>query len=451
VGPPPPSPKKDTKFNAPAFLYQQRRFLQSQHHFATDEAGRLYHYQNGCYHPKGEDFVERWLYNSAFRGDNAVHWRPGYASEVCTAIKLGSPTLWTKPPDDEINVLNGILKWDGTKWELHPHNPLHWMSHIQLPIFYDPTATCPAWKAHAKALLPDEDPDLLFKIAAFGLTPGGNAGQFAIIFLGEQGGEGKSVTLTMLAKLWGDDNIISRSPFDFQNNRFSTHYLRGKLIWMCFDMPVRPFVETDTFKQIITQDRVQAEIKGGAHYEFYPFCKVIMAGNRMPSAAEGGHGFARRWFPIMFYKSLPKSAHRPTHELAALYHSPQELSGALNEALRWHPVLLQQGLTTTPDYQTLINEMDIKFDPVDAWLDKVVEEVSFHEEGEVFKEGLYNEYKDWCITLQKVSPMSKEAFGKAIKKKFPLVRPGRSSSEGRPRSWVGIRRKNSVTKQSRKD
>lgn len=137
--------------------------IQATEHFATAEGGRLFHYTGGCYHSRGESFVKRRVLKILEVNDATSHWSDHVANEVVKYIVSRSPELWECPPMDRVNLKNGILRVvDQT---LLSHTP-DWLSDIQLPVAFDPAATCPATDKFDAEVFPADCLDLAHELVA---------------------------------------------------------------------------------------------------------------------------------------------------------------------------------------------------------------------------------------------------------------------------------------------
>jgi len=432
-----PSGAAKPKFNKNQFLVDNERELLSKYHFAIDQNRRLWYYSDGRYLPDAiENLLTRWVKQKWSSGIIQQFWDPSHAHRIAQAIAADSPQLWSAPPYlHQLNVANGILEWTGTYWKLLPHSP-SWLSPIQLPLVYDPSAKCPHWDTFTAETFPDDNPDLPYQILAWLAGPYGHGSQVAINFLGESGAEGKSTAITAMCAFLGPSNYQISNLHSLQSNRFSTAYLQGRLALICPDLPTTVMRETETFKKIVTCDEIQAEYKGGKQFQFRPYCKVLTASNRVPTSLEGGSGWSRRWRNVPFSKTL--KARRTPAEMEALLHSPQELSGVLNKVLH-HFIAIQSSGIPLPLPSPGDSSDDLaQLDPVYGWLTQTFRV----EPGTTTpKTDVYQRYKSWCERREQ-SPMSSNALSYAVNRCFPVLPPPergpRDHSGARPYHWVNL-------------
>ena len=124
-------------------VHQMAEAITARHRFAQDAGGRLYVYRGGVYHAEGSSFVAQQVKRLLVRLKLASKWTSHKSDEVVKYLTVDAPLLWEKPPIDQVNVLNGIL--DVNTRSLSPHSA-DFLSPVQLPVTFDPTARCPGWK-----------------------------------------------------------------------------------------------------------------------------------------------------------------------------------------------------------------------------------------------------------------------------------------------------------------
>ena len=155
--------------------------ITTRNHFAKDVGERLYVFQNGVYRPKGERFITARVKELYTGWGLAAKWNSHKAAEVVEYIRVDRPELWTDPPADTINVLNGLL--DVHTRKLRPHSD-EFYSTVQLPVRFDPTAKCEVWDKFTAEVFPEDSQAIAWEIPAW-LATAKNDIQKAILLLGE--------------------------------------------------------------------------------------------------------------------------------------------------------------------------------------------------------------------------------------------------------------------------
>lgn len=401
-------------------------------HFARDAGNHLFHYRDGVYHRKGERISRRKTKEILKEWEQEDAWSSYRASEVTEYIRVDRAQLWERPLADRLNLKNGILHLE--TGELKPHTP-EFLSLVQLPVEYDPEATCPAWDRFCKSTFPKDayEANVHWQIVAW-LIDLNTSIQKALLLLGD-GGNGKSVYLGNLASFLGERNVTNKSLHFLENNRFATAALQGRLANICPDLPSAHLSETIMFKAIVGGDRIPAEYKHGENFDFLPFCKLLFSANHPPRSSDSSDGFYRRWLTIPFNKTFKGEERVPRAKLDAALQKPEELSGLLNKALQWLPHVRKKGITETPSMKEALKEFREVTDPFSVWVrDYLVE----HPEIYVSCSDLRKHYNQ---TAKKEGwpPMNKTSFGIHIKQEFPKVEVKRRTlAGGRERCYIGI-------------
>lgn len=184
--------------------------------FAQDEGGKLYRYHAGVYQPRGEAFVKVRVKKLCKKLDRLAEWSSYLANEVVEYIRVDSLLLWQRPPSDVVNLRNGLLNI-GTR-QLAKHTPEH-LSAVQLPVVYDPTATCPQIDRFISEVFPDDSTTLAFEIPAWLMLPDTSI-QKAVLLIGS-GGNGKSRYLRMVEAFLGNCNVSNLSLHRLESDRFA--------------------------------------------------------------------------------------------------------------------------------------------------------------------------------------------------------------------------------------
>jgi putative DNA primase/helicase len=388
--------------------------IQESAHFARDGGGTLYIYRDGFYKSGAENYIRQRVKELANESGHPDEWSSNFAKEVSEYIRADAPELWPIPPTGIINVENGRL--DVITRELTPHSP-EFLSPIQLPIRFDPTANGIAWQWFVEEVFPEDARDLAWEIAAWTMTPE-NSIQKAVLLTGE-GANGKSVYLAGLTAFLGTRNVAGVSLHTLESDRFATASLVGKLANICPDLPGAKLTGTSIFKAVTGGDLIRAERKFRDSFEFRPYAKLIFSANQLPTSDDATHAFFRRQLIVPFVKTFDeKSASTiPRAELDALLAEPAELSVLLNLALDALPRLRSRGFTESDSTQSALEEYRRIGDPLVTWLEaNVVDDPA----GEILKRKLIDGYRAACVEAKRPL-MTDTAFGRALHKARPSI------------------------------
>ena len=244
--------------------------IQQLEHFAVDEAGSFYVYENGIYQPHGDQAVRSLVKDVLREIGRSGSWTSHRTKEVRAYLAVDAPTLWERPPLDQINVLNGQLHLGTGEFLPHSHE---WLSPIQIPVEFHPSATCPEIDGFIQAVFPEDNLAIAYEMAADIVTPETFSAKG--VHLEWSGGNGKSTWLALLTRFVGDKNVTGTSLHDLEKNRFASARLHGKLANICPDLPNEQLAGTSIFKAITGGDRVLGEHKFKHAFEFTPFVRLI--------------------------------------------------------------------------------------------------------------------------------------------------------------------------------
>jgi P4 family phage/plasmid primase-like protien len=399
-------------------------------HFAQDAGGKLYRFSDGTYKQHAERYIRRRVKEILEESGHSAKWSSHRASEVAEYIRADAPELWESPPLDKINLANGIL--DLESGDLRDHDP-GFLSPVQIPVRYDPSAGCPRWEKFVSDVFPEDAQDLAFELAADLITPSRST-QKAILLLGE-GSNGKSTWLRALTSFVGSTNAGGVSLHKLESDRFATARLMGKLTNICPDLPSTHLTETSVFKAITGGDDLHAEYKYRESFEFRPYCRLVFSANHVPRSGDASHAFFRRWLVVPFERTFEPSEQVPREVLDGRLSSPDELSGVLNRALEILPRVRREGFTESDSMREAWEEFKAMTDPVSVWLENNTVE---HADALVPKSALLTAYNRDC-EKQARAGMTGKAFGQALKRARPQLRDAQRTVSGKlVWCWVGI-------------
>lgn len=289
--------------------------------------GELLVYHEGVYLP-GEGYIRTLI--AEILGSN---WSAAWANSTVTWIWTQVPLVEDTPPDDMINVLNGMIAV-GEQGDVEfsdRHDPKLGLT-VQLPVRYDPKARCPEIEKYLARVLPDEvDRKAVLEIAGYMLVPD-NSLQKAFMMLGE-GGNGRSIFLGLLTHLLGKLNVSHKPLQKLDSDKFALAALYGKLANIVADISSEELRKTSVFKGITGGDRLDAEHKYGHSFSYTPFARLIFSCNEIPVSRDGSLAYEDRWFVMRWDRRVRGTAEQKRALLQDLVSDDRELSGFLNLAL----------------------------------------------------------------------------------------------------------------------
>jgi len=386
--------------------------------------GRLYHWRDGVYRPDGNNWVKRQV--KAILKARDKGWYSRLAEEVAEYIRIDAPELWEQPPQDTINVANGLV--DLASGELRPHSPAY-LSPVQLPVIYDPEATCQEWDRFAAEVFPSDAIELAFELPAKLMVPGEEINKAEILLGG--GANGKSTFLEAVRAFLGRRNVSAISLHRLESDRFSVARLAGKLANICADIPSTHLENTSVFKSITGGDEVTGEFKFKDSFEFTPFCRLVFSANHLPRSADASHAFFRRWRVARFDRTFEGQACVPRPELDARLRAPGELSGVLNRCLAVLPAVRRRGVLESASMKEAWIEFRETTDPLAIWLDK---SIRVSPDGYVPKGDLRSAYNR-AAQAEGRPVLTEKAFGQAFNRLRPGIEDTQRTVNGKVR-WV---------------
>jgi P4 family phage/plasmid primase-like protien len=204
-------------------------------------------------------------------------------------------------------------------------------------VTYDPTATCPNFKAMLRTVFPDDDVRSCFQRCAGAMLFGRNNSQAMLLFRGS-GGNGKSTLLNVFSKVLGDYAVPC--PIEVFLKTATQH--AGRATPEEMNMPSARMVYasepgmTDTLsgkaiKGFTGGDARMARALHQNPFKYTPTAIPVLQFNRTPRIVEEDEGLRRRLvfipFDVELHKLPEKQRKDPRKVEAALQ---DELSGILN-------------------------------------------------------------------------------------------------------------------------
>jgi putative DNA primase/helicase len=245
-----------------------------------------------------------------------------------------------------------------------------------------------------------------------------------IFLLVGSGGNGKSVYLEIIQKLFGDANVTHVEPTGLAAE-FQRILLKDSLLNIGSDInsdfsrgEIREWL-----LKIADGTTVQACYKGMNHVNFIPRCKLVYACNAMPTA-EIINGLNRRMqfvdFPCQYVENPdpanPKQKQRDINIIAKL---TAELPGIFNWAYAGYRLLNTVGyFTDAPEQASLMQQFEQTSNPVMVFCEDRAS--GFY--GTISRDEIYDWYKMWCdrtghrsLSREKFMPKFRDYMGERIK------------------------------------
>lgn len=327
---------------------------------------------------------------------------------VCNLVSHRSLTNITFDRNPVLTFQNGTLEIETGKFREFSQGDY---CSIIMDYDYDPNASCPVWE-HFIEDVTDYEPrrqEILQFIAGYVLFP--NCKHQKVFILVGSGGNGKSVYLEIIQKLFGDSNVTHVEPTGL-TKEFERIRLKDSLLNIGSD------INSDFSKgeirewllKIADGTSIQACYKGMNHIDFIPRCKLVYACNALPTA-ETINGLNRRMqfvdFPCQYVETpddtKPRQKQRDINIINKL---DNELSGIFNWAYAGYKTLVTVGyFTDAPEQENLIRQFEQTSNPVSVFCEDY--EQSFKKS--VSRSEIYSWYIQWCEDTGH-KPLSREKF-----------------------------------------
>jgi putative DNA primase/helicase len=187
------------------------------------------------------------------------------------------------------------------------------------------------------------------------------------------------------------------------------------------------------FKALTGGDVVSAEYKFRDSFEYAPFCKLLFSANKPPQSDDPTHGFFRRWQVVPFTRCFEEGATSTLRreDIDAKLSQPNELSGVLNKALRALGTVHTGVFSQSDSMREAWEEFRNATDPLAGWLDQATIQLptAMVPQGDLM--AMFNRH----LIDSGRSPVTKTAFGLALKRARPHITVSQRTLRGRIQ-WV---------------
>lgn len=292
--------------------------------------------------------------------------------------------------------------WDVKNWRAYPSDPKYYAIN-QIPHDFtgdlthkDSTVTETFF---TDFIATEDDREMLKQYIGYSLTTDTNQQKFLVLKGME--GIGKSVILRLLNKIVGKDNASSIA-LERLGDRFTTAYLAGKLMNSCGDISSNALKDISVIKQLVGEDPVKGEIKGGAQFYFYSYAKHIFSANRIPiSLDEKSGAFYRRLLILKLNK-------RAKHVQDLEEKLEQEIDYTIYACLRALQRMYKNGGKIIESKQSKCEVLELyrTSDTVKAFLDDLTD---INPNAKMERALLFKCYKTYCNQEER-PPLSRNNF-----------------------------------------
>lgn len=253
-------------------------------------------------------------------------------------------------------------------------------------------------------------------------------------FLVGEANSGKSIILELVQAVVGDD-YVTNIPFDKLGNRFNKSRLVRSRVNICTELAGGKMRDIDFFKLVTAHERITADNKGEAPFEFRVRTKLLTAGNVMPEIPEitGAEALLQRIVILRFNSTIPPEKQDKNMLEKLLNEKSIIFSLAVKELM----TLAKNGFIFAEPKDSAAFKAVIK-DSVNS-VEKFVEEMCvFSLEGKVHLRDLWGEYLRYCDENGLTAKINTTQFVQKILR-FKGVTRGKFRLHGKPLSgFIGI-------------
>lgn len=251
-----------------------------------------------------------------------------------------------------LNLRNGML--DLATGALKPHDPAY-MSSTQLPIVWDPDATCPTYDKWIVRSVGDQVDDLEEATSTM-LDPSRTPSK--AVFLFGPSRSGKSTYLRLMQAVAGVENFSAVTLHQLSDNRFAAANVYLKVLNCAADLSAAHVEDMSIFKMMTGEDPIQADRKFGNQFAFVNRALFAFSANELPTVSESSNAYIERIKPFHFPHSFAGSED-PTIEARMM----QELPGIVARWVRAWQRLADRGHFLATN-QAVRKEFEVRSDRV---------------------------------------------------------------------------------------
>jgi P4 family phage/plasmid primase-like protien len=210
------------------------------------------------------------------------------------------------------------------------------------------------------------------------------------LMLKGNGGTGKSVAVSLIQHIVGNQNTSSISLQDL-NKRFFATGLFGKLLNACADIPCKAMESTDVLKKAVGEDTLLYEKKGQDAIHFCSYAKLLFSTNEMPQNLEDKSDAFYRRLLILDMNQTVRGAEKDLHLKDKV---KAESDYAIHMAMDALKSLYERGVFTESDRsREAVREIQRSSDSICAFTDEML----VRAEGKRLKRSeAFTMYEEYC-------------------------------------------------------
>lgn len=296
--------------------------------------------------------------------------------------------------------------------ECKDHDP-DYLSTLQIPVPWDPDATCPIYEAWLAEVIPDQA-EALEEVASTMLDPSRTPLKQAFLFGPSH--SGKSTFLRIMMKIAGEANTSAVGLHQMVDDKFMSAELYQKMLNSASEIGSSHIDDISLFKRLTGEDPIQANRKYGKTFTFTNRALFAFSANDIPTVSETSRAYVQRIAPFRFDKSFAGREDPKIEE----HMLRKELPGILARWVRAWRQFSERGLYLPQD-PGVTEEFETSSDRVARWVtlrcdvhpDKIGQLVGADEGDSVTS--LYTAFKIWASDDSPAKVMSRPKFSERLR------------------------------------
>lgn len=325
--------------------------------------------------------------------------------------------------------------------KLIPHSPRVFSTYI-LDFEFKEDATCPIFDKICLDIFENQEQiDAIFEYYGIHFyTPFLIELMFILCGIGANG---KSVLLTILNCLLGEDNISTVGIENFNSNNFSFINSLGKLANVVPDMHDISDIDEGVLKQFISREPMLFNRKFKPAVKAKPTAFLTISTNTLPRFTDKTDGIFRRVWLMDMNRQIPEEKRNPLYREERFWKESGELPGIFLKAMQGLSRVVKRGfIKKTASMQKAVQEYRAELNPIMGFYEDCIEKLEGHYQP---TPPVYEQYKTYC-SKNGFKTMSSITFTKHLKMELvkqgisqPLSEENMRIGQYSGRVWKGVR------------
>jgi putative DNA primase/helicase len=313
-----------------------------------------------------------------------------------------------------LNVANATIDLRSGKIRKHRREDfITKLSHVEIRS----NSKCPLWRSFLNRVFDGNEDIISFVHKAIGYSLTGSIReQCLFLMIGPTGENGKSVFLSTLAYILGEYAIRG----DFKTFTHDSRHgdsnkgpdlarIPGARVVFASEPNAGLTLDESIIRDITGGEKITANPKYIAPFEFQPQCKIWLACNTPPRMQKGGHSVERRLKVIPFNVQIPKAE----IDKNLTYKLQKEASGILSWAIEGCLLWQKEGLESPESMLEALDDYAEDNDPIAEWMHSNL----IKSDNDEYLMDLYDDYLLWCEKNKVRKPVSKKSLAQMFRER----------------------------------